>query len=1206
MKTHSISLALCMLLTAVAPAVATDGTWAGSGTQTSPYEIADLADIQALSAAVGNGETYAGQFFLVTADISGIDTPIGTSTTSFCGTFDGGSHFLTLAINTSAQGSWALFSKLGEGAHIRNVYTRGSVVNTHTSGYTAGIVGSATGTEESPIVIDNCHNETSVRRNMGVLGGVLAYGGGNVTVMNSTNAGKLTGTQTGKNGIIVGGIVGSMKAPGTVTNCCFGDTILTPLLPNTLGNYAQVGGIVGLLKDGCTVSNVCNLGVVIPSDDVQNMQNITTYLGNIVGYVEGNAATVEYGYFAYASPFNVRACGTSSASNATYRYLDYFYGDRMLQNEYPFVVEDVTETLSAYARENGLPEWKSNSQPRWLDIIPGSRKGYYNLFVTQPSVGTISPEDRTLVREGETVTLAYESANHVTPCSWRVEYFSGYGTVPVANGSFEMPGDDVEISVVLHQLSHGEAVPVTCMSDGNLEYWYCSMCNTYYLDEACTQSAPEESVFFPALGHNLTHKEAAEASCTTSGNIEYWYCSNCHTYFLDEDCTQSAPEGEVIFPALGHQLTHKEAVESTCTDGGNLEYWYCSRCNVYYLDEACTQAVPEEEALFPPLWHQLTHVDAVPVTCTSAGNAEYWYCSRCNTYFHDEACTQSAPAEDVLFAPLGHDLEHFEATESSCEEGSLEHWHCKRCNGYFLDEECTDETTAEEVHTALGHEYEGHFCTRCGKGEPAQLAEDGYYEIENVGNLYWFASHVNAGNNESNARLMNNITINENVLTSTGILNSGTASSHRVWTPMGVQGCNFKGIFDGQNHTISGLYMTTGSYIGLIAYAANATIANVTIADSYLAGSGNVGFICGNAVNVGDTIRNCHVTSGRIIASGNYCGGICGYLNGGYISGCTNKATIKGDDVGNGRDLGGIVGAADYPTCVIQECVNNGQVLQDYKSTQYFYGGGIAGLNKGLITRCFNTAKIVQYSPSWNANSSSRYVGGITGSNSGTLLNCYNLGEVTSNYTDHSYMGGICGSNGSVVSHCYNLGRVDGYAYVGAICGSSSSNTLVTQNFYLANTARSHLLYGTSDGGVVQYGIGTKNYNENLADVEGKTISATSGEFSSGAICYALNDNSSTGDNLVWFQTLGTDASPLLEGLVVYYDVATESYTNTAPPIYEPGDVNGDGMVNVSDVTALVSIILGNTPMDAAADVNGDGVVNVSDVTALVSIILGN
>ena len=54
------------------------------------------------------------------------------------------------------------------------------------------------------------------------------------------------------------------------------------------------------------------------------------------------------------------------------------------------------------------------------------------------------------------------------------------------------------------------------------------------------------------------------------------------------------------------------------------------------------------------------------------------------------------------------------------------------------------------------------------------------------------------------------------------------------------------------------------------------------------------------------------------------------------------------------------------------------------------------------------------------------------------------------------------------------------------------------------------------------------------------------------------------------------------------------------------GDVNGDGKVNVTDVTALVNMILGVIPKDEnSADVNGDGKMNVSDVTALVSIILG-
>ena len=54
------------------------------------------------------------------------------------------------------------------------------------------------------------------------------------------------------------------------------------------------------------------------------------------------------------------------------------------------------------------------------------------------------------------------------------------------------------------------------------------------------------------------------------------------------------------------------------------------------------------------------------------------------------------------------------------------------------------------------------------------------------------------------------------------------------------------------------------------------------------------------------------------------------------------------------------------------------------------------------------------------------------------------------------------------------------------------------------------------------------------------------------------------------------------------------------------GDVNGDGRVNVSDVSALINMILGLEPMNQErADVNCDGRVNVSDVTALINIILG-
>ena len=56
------------------------------------------------------------------------------------------------------------------------------------------------------------------------------------------------------------------------------------------------------------------------------------------------------------------------------------------------------------------------------------------------------------------------------------------------------------------------------------------------------------------------------------------------------------------------------------------------------------------------------------------------------------------------------------------------------------------------------------------------------------------------------------------------------------------------------------------------------------------------------------------------------------------------------------------------------------------------------------------------------------------------------------------------------------------------------------------------------------------------------------------------------------------------------------------------GDINGDGEVNVADVTTLVDYILGKNPTncdESACDINGDNEINVSDVTSLVDIILG-
>ena len=57
-------------------------------------------------------------------------------------------------------------------------------------------------------------------------------------------------------------------------------------------------------------------------------------------------------------------------------------------------------------------------------------------------------------------------------------------------------------------------------------------------------------------------------------------------------------------------------------------------------------------------------------------------------------------------------------------------------------------------------------------------------------------------------------------------------------------------------------------------------------------------------------------------------------------------------------------------------------------------------------------------------------------------------------------------------------------------------------------------------------------------------------------------------------------------------------------PSVTRGDVNNDGSVNISDVTALIDHLLSGTTPPASADCNQDGGVNISDVTALIDYLL--
>ncbi len=223
--------------------------------------------------------------------------------------------------------------------------------------------------------------------------------------------------------------------------------------------------------------------------------------------------------------------------------------------------------------------------------------------------------------------------------------------------------------------------------------------------------------------------------------------------------------------------------------------------------------------------------------------------------------------------------------------------------------------------------------------------------------------------------LANDIVLNEGVLDENGELNDD-GSNFKQWTPIGNDfSFQFKGSFDGNGHTVSGIYINNENVDdqGLFGYVDNkGEITNVRVEDSYIDVNYSAGGIVGQ--NYG-TVSNCS-NSGTVIGIGTTVGGIVGE-NGGTVSNCSNSGTMIGTGVH--VYVGGIVGYNNNGT--VSNCSNSGAVTG---TAYYVYVGGIAGNGSGMVTNCSNSAEV---SGTGNA---AVFVGGIVGIN-GTVSDCFYL-----------------------------------------------------------------------------------------------------------------------------------------------------------------------------------------------------------------------
>ncbi len=320
------------------------------------------------------------------------------------------------------------------------------------------------------------------------------------------------------------------------------------------------------------------------------------------------------------------------------------------------------------------------------------------------------------------------------------------------------------------------------------------------------------------------------------------------------------------------------------------------------------------------------------------------------------------------------------------------------------------------------------------------------YSSNDLVTLRMIVNHSAINDASQNARLMNDIDLSD--------VCSPTAGS---WVIIS----EYRGIFDGQGHTINHLYLdVTGAdyagkyetYVGLFGKTNGATIKNATLNGSVTGRSGStsknmyVGGFCAYSTNTTfeNLINNTSVyalyPSGASTAAPFYAGGICGYSLSAEYSGCTNNGEVQGK-----KSSGGICGYGGDFT----DCHNTGKV-------QSLSGdaGGIGGRHGGVTwaTGCANAGTIIAnsglaggifasgnyVSQCHNRGSISSFgqsAGGIIGSG-GRIDECYNNGEITaSGQSSSTWAGGIAGSALNEVKNSYNTGKVTGYHAAGGITG---------------------------------------------------------------------------------------------------------------------------------------------------------------------------
>ncbi len=502
--------------------------------------------------------------------------------------------------------------------------------------------------------------------------------------------------------------------------------------------------------------------------------------------------------------------------------------------------------------------------------------------------------------------------------------------------------------------------------------------------------------------------------------------------------------------------------------------------SVLYAEGSCTDDLSAATSFSNNpgvVTHKFTHHDAVPATCSKKGNHEYWYCSDCKKYFKEAICE----------------------------------------NAYTDDADPETGVWIEMIPHTLPIDFDENgvkYCSVCGhiEGEAPMLVADeaspfnGYYAFSKAGHLVWLHNQVQAYDAVTNPSPIDSIKCYlANDISLKAVCHPADAANNVAeanWHPIGGEN-PFKGIFDGNKHTVSDLYInSSGSNLGLFGYVDGAEIKNVTVQGNvtgfYEEGNEQSGQYVGLVLGVGTTkskLENCE--SRGSVTGCSYVGGIAGLIaNNCFITSCTNRATVK-----------------------------------NYPGTSGAYFGGIVGYGTGL-SFCANYADITAEGSS---------VGGLVGYvfpdiNNEGMSNCMNVGNVIGKQN----VGGLAGE-------CFAPQNTNNYSY-GRVEATNQYAGLLVGKYGNDPSKAFEKTYYVEEGLVVENGTATagKYYGDGTISASAQAVHQA--DVASGKLASLLASVNST-----WGQDLEQENTyPVLNGKTVYFSgsklcnghLLSEAYTN--------------------------------------------------------------